>query len=523
MDDRHDQADFDALLGELEAQVLADPGFAAEHATALDAFAAGTEVDAALRLRFREWFLLERDLTALGAPPALAWAPEALAPEDLWHRLLDSFFGIFQTVELPGEERPVLEDLWSGRQVRLHRSLPSDGPELVVVGRCAQGGEDFHVLMPGAVFLAAEGLAEAFAVDLSRIRSEQPRSRLSQGECERLLLPFREGPEAPEEMQAEEAIEALERALHGAEAWSSDRLLELAMEEGVTEALNTLAFETEVDLEPIRHALSTLQDLGSRPAEPVDEGSAGDSQGLIPPDRVEDALAAFDLASNRGIDLATRFTELENALGLDQGSSDPFPQGAGSVDAEPMGPEEVPGVSLWLATFLWERDQTGEGTSEELAREAGEFLSFLDRTHEGALEPEEVGRGDVLGYLLSAADPASLERIRIGLQPFLLWLTEEQGAPLLETLRALDSTDGNLLARAVDLNHRLQEAQASRDSMARIQALDPPQVAAEDGEKVPVQWNGGLDFRPDLGDAVLGHWHQGQFHLGAWLPKQLEA
>ena len=518
------QHDFHQLLEELEQRVLAQENLAKEYEQAHQEFLNGSTNDAPTQLRFREWFLIERDAQSLGASPAVAWAPEDLQSEDIWQRLLESFLGIFFEVSSEDEDRPILEDLWSGRQIRLDRPLPASDDNLVIVGRCAQGSEDSHVLLPGVVFLAADGLRDALSADLSRIRAEQPRGRLSQRQSERLLLPFREQPQP--EMMAEEAIELLEDALAGEAQWSSDRLLELANEHGLTEALNMLAFETSVDLEPIRTALTNLQAASAQsdqeePALATPESAADD---VISSSAIKAAITAFETARNGGNDLNDSFEILEQNLGIPVGESQPFSeitQGT-EVSAESMGPDEIPGISMWLATFLWEKEIEGITTEESEAREISAFLEHLQNTRGAQLDPEEVEPGDLLGYMLRSETCQVLEERLSTLMSFVHWLVDEQGSPLKETVAALTDNTGNLLRDVVTLNQMLTMQNAAKDHIAWLKMVKPLKVGAEGGEMVPlVGVPQDCNFNPSVGDCLMGTWHNAQFHLGAWLPKQL--
>ncbi|MDP7062842.1 MAG: hypothetical protein QF489_07920 [Planctomycetota bacterium] len=517
------QHDFDRLLEELEQRVLAHPILQTEYRESYQDFLAGSATDEPTKLRHREWFLIEHTPPSLGAPPAVAWAPEDLQDNDIWQRLLESFFGIFQEVASDDQQMPILEDLWSGRQIRLDRPLPANDDNLVIVGRTAQGSEEYHVLMPGCVFLAAEGLADALASDLSRIRAEQPRSRLSQRQCEHLLLPFRQQTEPHQE--AAQALEILEEALAGEPKWSADRLLEAAVEHGVTEALNILAFETKVDLEPIRTAMATLNAVGQQGLrdEPLNTVEAG-ADDQLSPGEIESALAAFELARKSGKDLSTSFEELEKNLGLPIGESDPFAevtQAAGG-EGEPMGPEDVPGMSMWLATYLWEKEAGGVTIEEKDAREISAFLEHLAMTRGAKLDPEQVEAGDLLGYMLRSDTLQILESRLASLGNFITWLIEEQGSPLDQTMQALQESTGQLLRDVVTLNHQLELQQAPKESVAWLKSVEPLQVGAEDGELVNViGLPADCGFTPQVGDCVMGSWHDAKFQLGAWLPAKL--
>jgi len=517
------QQDFNQLLVELEQRVLAQPTLALEYEKAHEAFLNGSVNDAPTKLRFREWFLVERDSESLGAPPAVAWAPDDLQNQDIWQYLLESFFGIFQAVANDDQQRPILEDLWSGRQIRLDRPLPTTDDNLVIVGRCAQGSSETHVLLPSVVFLAADGLGDALASDLSRIRAEQPRSKLSQHQSERLLLPFREQPEP--QLQVEQALEQLEISLAGEVNWNADRLLEMAVELGSTEALNRLAFETTADLEPVRTALAVLQNVSAlQVEETVENPTLASSADEISQDEIAAALAAFELARLAGKDLPGTFEALERTLGVPLGESDPFAEisSGTEVPSETIGPDDVPGMSMWLATFLWEKEASGVTIEENEAREIGAFMEHLLATRGANLDPEEVSSGDLLSYFLRSQNLEMLAARMENLDAFTNWLLEEQGAPLAETIHAIKDSAGSLLRDVVTLNQQLEKQGLPKDAITWLKSVTPLQVEAEGGELVDVVGvPEDCDFRPAAGDCLMGSWRNAQFQLGAWLPKQL--
>jgi hypothetical protein len=323
---------------------------------------------------------------------------------------------------------------------------------------------------------------------------------------------------------AEEALELLEEALAAENLWSVERLMQAAVDHGLTEAMNMLAFETSVDLEPIRTALATLQAASATMVEKPQSTSAGQDQDKIHAAEVEAAIAAFEQAQKTGKDLNERFEELEQTLGLPVGDSQPYAeitQGV-EVSAEAMGPDAIPGMSMWLATFLWEKEAQGITTEEPEAREISSFLEHLQNTRGAQLDPEEVQPGDLLGYMLRSENSEVLDHRLNSLANFVSWLIEEQGSPLQETMSALSESTGSLLRDVVKLNHLLEQRNAAKESVAWLKSVEPLKVGAEDGEMVPVV---GIPedctFQPTIGDCLMGMWHNAQFHLGAWLPEQL--
>lgn len=506
------QDDFLKLLLQLETRCNADPLLTQEWDEAWKAFQDDGFTDAHSKHRFREWFLLERPAGALGTPPAVSWAPDAPDKDSLWHRLLDSYYGIFQGMGEDQEGYPLLEDLWSGRQIRLLGGKASLDASAVLLGRVAVGDLDHHVPMTGATFLAAPGLAEALAKDLSKIRSKQPRSRLSQRQCEAILksyLPTEgNGGEAPSLEQS------LERILEGPTDWTPKKVLALWNQVGSQEALSILAFESDLDLEALRDCF-----LRSTASEETHVPSKGNTEGELDNGAILKAIEVFDHAQQCGEDLDARFTVLEKELGLDPGTSDPYQEAlADKTDAtQEVGLEQAPGIALLLATFLWEMEQIQKHPKRKIVETITTFLEFLQEIQQRTLDPGEIQQHQLLAYLCRAQQPQELEALWDNLKGFLHWLQEEQGANI-----DSGSTTYDLAHQVVTINSRIRPLGNSQESMTWVTSQVPLGAEAEDGDTVPViGWPLDTSFQPKKGDAIRGSWGKGKFHLAAWFPKAL--
>ena len=514
---QHEQEDFLALFHELEARCKADPTLLQEWEETRAVFLGRDQDDQNAQHRFREWFLLERVSEKLGTPPAVAWAPDAPEVDSLWHRVLDSFYGIFQGIGNDDEGYPLLEDLWSGRQIRLigHRMKIDDSG--VMVGRVAVGGEEHHVPFTGSSFLIAPGLADALAKDLSSIRAKQPRSRLSQQQCEGLLLPYRKPQEDADHAQ-EDFQQQLEDLLKGQSKWSVPEVYALLEEKGAQETLNQIAFESDIDLEALRHCIHGLINQGTQEGDSTPSSSAHQDQDYLDPEEVLEALEAFDAASKGGNSLADSFSLLEEKLGFDTGTSDPYHEALDDkTDSDPVGSPEAPGSAMWMATYLWEQEQAGKHPGREALEEITTFLEFLRNIFARNLEAEEIQQYQILAYFCQAESSAVLENQLNHMEPFLSWLIEEQGA-----LIQLDQASMAMIHQVVSVNQEWSQTESAIGSMALVHQENPLLVETDGGEPAEViGWPEGLDFKPGAGDALRGKWQHGKFQIAAWFPKAL--
>lgn len=512
---QHEQEDFLALFLELEARCKVEPSLNQEWENARADFLGKSGDNVHVEHRFREWFLLERVSQSLGSPPAVSWAPEAPEVDSIWHRLLDSFYGIFQGIGNDDEGFPLLEDLWSGRQIRLVGNRMKIDETGVMVGRVAVGGEEHHVPFPGTAFLIAPGLADALAKDLSSIRAKQPRSRLSQQQCENLLLPYRnadeEGGQSTEDFQQQ-----LRELLQDQNKWDIPQVFALLEKEGPQETLNRIAFDSEVNLEALRHCIHGLTTQASGTAKATK--SPEQEQDYLDPKEVSEALEAFEAAQGSGHDLTQSFSVLEEKLGFESGSSDPYQEVLGEgTSSEPVGTQEAPGSAMWMATYLWEREQAGVLPGRETLEEITHFLEFLRNIFGRNLEADEVQQHQILAYFCQAEDSEVLARQLSHMDLFLQWLIDEQGAQI-----QMDPSSRELIHQVVSVNQHWSAADTATGSMAMVQRVEPMQVDTDGGEAANVLgWPAGLDFQPGVGDALRGQWRHGKFQMAAWFPKAL--
>ncbi|MDA0667521.1 MAG: hypothetical protein O3A95_07625 [Planctomycetota bacterium] len=512
---QHEQEDFLALLHELEARCKVDPSLNQEWEDARADFLSKSGENVHTENRFREWFLLERVSPTLGSPPAVLWAPDAPEVDSIWHRLLDSFYGIFQGIGNDDEGFPLLEDLWSGRQIRLIGSRMKIDDTGVMVGRVAVGGEEHHVPFPGTAFLIAPGLADALAKDLSSIRAKQPRSRLSQQQCENLLLPYRVAQEE-ENQSTEDFQQQLRELLEDQNKWDIPQVIALLEKEGPQETLNQIAFDSDIDLEALRHCIHGLTAQGSD--NPISSKTPEEDQDYLDPKDVLEALEAFDTAIENGTDLVQSFSALEEKLGFEAGTSDPYQEVLNEgTSAEPVGTQEAPGSAMWMATYLWEQEQMGAHPGRESLEEITHFLEFLRNIFGRNLEADEVHQHQILAYFCQAESSEILTEQLSHLEPFLAWLIEEQGA-----LIQMDQPSRELIHRVVSVNQHWSGSDSITGSMAMVQETDPLQVGTDSGDAAIVMgWPEGFDFQPGIGDALRGQWRHGKFQIGAWFPKAL--
>ena len=479
-----------ALLAQLEQRALADPRLAAEWQEAWAVFA-GADRSPETAARFREWFLLERPAAAFGSAPVQYWAPQSFDPEGAWARLLDSFLGIFRRIG--GDDRnAVLEDLWSRRVVA------SDAPALaeldadsLAVGRFVLDREERHAPLPGLFVLRAPGLAAALEQDFARIRVQQPRSRLGQGEIERLFAPFFPRSQPP----GRGALEAaLAQALAGEPDWSLARLRALVAEAGAGEALNQLAFETGADLEALRRLLPEYARALAAEAEAEEEGStAAVEKQIFDPAA---ALARFDAGRMAGKSLDELFRGLEEDLGLEPDST---------LEGDPratVARVEVPAdFATLLETYAWERGQEGRPLVPGERAQLAAWADFLRALMPGGVDLRQLRAPAVLGFLLRT-EQADAAAALAALLPFLTWAVREQEAPLEDLLAELHGGLGRRVPALQACNAAL--AAAPKPARARLVASDPPQVRDERERPVAVRGLPAAYARlPQIGDWVL--------------------
>ncbi len=496
-------------MGELES----DPA-ALSHAQALS--------------RFREWFLLERDSEALGTSPMLAWSPSEIVADSAWARLLDNFLGIFKVAgSRRSEGREFLDvlDLWSGRMAHLPADILAGGPgedgDLLFVGRLVLADDEVHLPLPGMRLAHAPGLVEAVESDLALARHHQPRARLSQRECDALFaaIPSGEGAELESTESTAELLAELDEVLQDAPGWDWDRIQDSLNQHGLTGTLDRLAFETVADLESLRRILPALASQAPSEEGPgvqqlVDEAAAKASEAA-------EALDVYDLARAQGLSVEQAFRKLEEALGLEPGTSEEvLPDQL--RDTIPVGPEQVAGLDAWIETYLWEQHAEPNGAPEpQIEAVLRDFAKHAQAAAGKTLDAQELSPVQVLPYLMAAEDAASFQTRRAGLLGFLSWATQEQDAALNDALSDWARAEDPRLPAIVEANRVMREAGADWRNRQVLHEVNPPTVLAEGGESAPVT---GLPSEVAaclrVGDLVLGVWREGRFEAAALVPRE---
>jgi hypothetical protein len=489
---------FETLLGELESRAMDDPALAEEWREALLHFSP-LGPDPSVLLRFREWFLLENSTTALGAPPAVAWAPNSLDPDEPWARLLDSFFGIFQSTS--GAEEGVLEDLWTGRPIRVESwpEMTRSPDDSLWVGRFILATPDLHEPLPGLLGLNSPGLVSAVSRDLVAIRAKASRARISQKECEKLFAPFTaaSAPDAAGLSPETEITELLKDEKH----WDLGRIGKVLEESGLEGLLEQLAFDTQVDLNRMQLLLPSMgrgtDDSSPTSTDPIE------AKDRVPLEKIQDALETFDKEREDGTSLEDAFGGLEAALGLAPGTTEVvLPED----DSPPQGPEDSVDFDHWLEAYAWERGQDGSAPDEIEMDSIRSLLAGKDA----------LSAADTLAWAMESETPAHLEARLALIQPFLHWANQEQEAGLESFLDGLRGDLGQRIGRILEF-HQLIEMPGRHGG--EVVSRDPLKIRTDDGEEClahmpAVPW----DDLPRLGDLLLGKFNHEVLEVQGILP-----
>ena len=454
--------------------------------------------------RHLEWFLLEHHSATLRGSVAEKLAPAyretvaaSLTDEDdreaqeaalglALEALLRSHTGIFEAEATDTEEAVWARDLGgfgtyalltTGLEGRLrHGDL--------LVGRLYPAGDGGNVASPTIAIVRSEEIRTALTVDLGRVREESAVNvlRIGQRDLEAMFFadsevaPELEGPETTEPAAAPaDPEEAALAALHGAgfdESMARQALRVLArtprdparlvhgLEDPMAEVMETLAFETDVDLDRARTALITAWDLISAgAAPPAPAPSPREDSGAV--DR-DEAVEAFARGRARGEDAATLLQKLEEDLGIagdgpdEEGTDAPAPDFPGVVGA-------------MVDEMRWEMSATREGFDVETLTPLKHLAAFARPI--GVFE-ELKGR-DLFQFTT-------------------FWLQETRSLPSDEEAVALvaalrEFCEWALDAHEVDLGSEFLDAlEGLETSLPRMRrandALDPGPAGASDGE-----------------------------------------
>jgi hypothetical protein len=254
----------------------------------------------------------------------------------------------------------------------------------------------------------------------------------------------------------------------GLDEESVARLLRLVRNEArkghpqaVTELLNRLAFDTDVDLVAAQCILVDLWQAERRSARvETREASVGDA---------EAALASFDRGRAEGQDLEKLFRKLERDLGVDDDEDE--------EDAEDVVPDFPGVIGAMVEEFLWDVErERGDETAQrwsglrrlgEYGRDIGLFeelapAHLLDFAGRWLLD-EAAGIGtDELCYLLE------------GLTAFLRWCEESHALPLWTAFGPQLEQLAPELPRLLALRQELPPSPHARARTGSCASTEPP-------------------------------------------------
>jgi len=481
-------------LATLQQRVVADARMPAEVRRARrEFFGPSGEPPAAstaqlAELRFREWFLLERESELLGAVPATA---VLLADDE--QLLPGSIAGVF-TVELVEGGQAELLDLQD--QQRLDVEAGGHGLQAgdFVVGRLYPQRDGALLPSPAlVVYRPGAVLAAAFRADLQRVTLER---RLFQHELEHLLLQQRQPSSSPGATLDVVPLERLEAELEqllqagGADLGAADVSLELAAVERpgavIEPLLEQLAFDTAVDIDAVRRCLLAIWNahaLRRWPATPdAAEVAPPDAPaGEVPGETLGERLArTLDEGLARKRDVAELFAQLERMAGIEGGDEEEDEESedddaAGSAPAEPGAP--APGdLGPLVQEFLWE---TGQGDTP-LARTLSLWVQLQGNSALPHSNLEAVTGTDLLRVLLhvylGALPQQRAEAVRAAFShfgAFYQWAETSQHDAIGQALR---DCRGALL----DDLQRLQDAGTALTAKAAESARPPALLHVED-------------------------------------------
>lgn len=445
-------------LARLRQRLDSDPALQAELGIARGEFfpSALAQVGPEAERRLLEWFLLERPSTALGGVPVVVLEAELDGPEVV-SALRDSSVGVFEVSSVAAQDGLWLIDLLHGGERPVAEEVAVEGlaPGDLMVGRLYPVGGGVARLSPAVSCFRNRELAQALRADLEQIRAARRGViRVGQAELERLFHPVVQAAPTASLSEARRQAATGLRAL-GLQEPASTALIEQvhqavsrARPGGVTEILNRLAFETEVDLEGARRVLVDLWD-----AERAATLAVAPTVVTAEDSDVGAALAAFDEGRAAGKDLESCFQQLERDLGLEPEAQD--------EDGE--GVPDFPGVvGAMIEEFLWDvaREQ-GQAQAEVHAvlRCLGTYAADL-----GVFE--ELGRAHLVDFagrwLLDESglrDPADIARVLDALGAFCRWSEERHAHPLWTPLEAVWGDLVGAIPRLVRLREQLSASE----------------------------------------------------------------
>lgn len=506
--------------------IEADPGLRAELSACAATFGDGDPGDAdeggLWRRRLLEWFVLERPGDGLRVPPLVGLLESATSrpPGDARaQRLLDaaaalraSLVGLFDVTGVEAGRGLWLSDLGARGE---YPAAEQHAGELFRKGDLIAGRiyplEDgsWHVSRAAAFFRSPE-LRAALVADIERARSQRRGAvRVSQLEIERMFFGAqRRTPQDPVGdarallLNAGVERDEVERVFDALALEPFDRELVLqGTHDFLAELLDRLAFETSVDLDHARRALTFawehLAQKGPGRGATIPRPNTASAD-------VSRALADFERARASGVPLERAFHELETELQLEAETDDDDPS---ALEPAPDFPGVVGAV---VEEFLWERSSVaGEALTSEL-----ESLRLLSSFAAPIGVFENLGQRDLLAYTChwlpesDALPSADAARAHVGaLSRFCRWVEETHGLPLHSQFKPTLNGLQNSLPRLVEANRR------------RTRASDPAtgelyECLAVDGTRARLRDRAGNERSVDL-DPDLASWLRAGDHLRA--------
>jgi hypothetical protein len=419
-----DPSTIERCLEVLGSLVRGLPKLNAEFEGSIETFFKGSRPGAADDLRetllagrrHLEWFLLEhhsatlRGSVAEKLAPAYGDAVAACLAEDDDHEgmgaalelaleaLLRSHTGIFEAESTDTEEAVWARDLggfgtYALRTAGLEGRLRHGD---LLVGRLYPTGDGGNVASPTIAIVRSEEIRTALTADLSRVREESSVNvlRIGQRDLEAMFFATSDsGPRArveaepaqaqehPEEPALDSAESALETLLAAglADPMAREALRVLAaaprdperlvhgLEDPLAKVMESLAFETDVDLEAARTALIKAWDLTSKvAASPAAPGAP--SKPTEPSDDAEReaAIDAFARGRARGEDAASLLQKLEEDLGIaGDGPGEGIAERIAEEGAETAAPDFPGVVGAMVDEMRWEMTATRDGFDVE--------------------------------------------------------------------------------------------------------------------------------------------------------------
>lgn len=416
--------------------------------------------------RHLEWFLLERHSPALFGVPAERLLPswraavaEAGLEEASLEGVLESFCGAFQVTGL-AEDGAWLRDLAGLGDYILNNPARALKVGDLLIGRLYPSAGGVHHPSPGVKVIRDESLALAIQRDLDQARSDGAKIlHFSQLELERLFFATEVAQAAHQTDPVQEAraslaaeglgadqVEAILERLH-ASPFDPARLVTGAGD-ALGAILEELAFETQVDLERARSALTSAWAHMAKPA--PRQPSAAPEQDRSDPSA---ALDRFDSGRAAGGELDELFGQLERDLQL-EGAADA--QDAGEHSPAP----DFPGVvGAMLDEFRWEVEQA-EG-AESAGRHGvlaplGEYAARLGRFEE--LDATELLRFTTF-WLPERAELAGdqARELLASLSAFCTWAEQAHEMPLDKEFSPTLDRLTESLPRILELNRSLPQ------------------------------------------------------------------